>query len=48
MSVIAYSVVYLLHAAVQAVIPAVNCVTEYAVRVSSRIVAQVQDRVSTD
>ena len=41
-------VVYLLHAAIQAIVPAVNCVSEYAVRVSSRIVAQVQDRVSTD
>lgn len=39
---------YLLHAAIQAVVPAVNCISEYAVRVSWRIVAQIQDRVSTD
>ena len=29
------------------IVPVVNCISEYAVRVSSRIVAQIQDRVST-
>ena len=37
-----------LHAAIQGIIPAVHHIAEYAVRVSSRIVAQVQERVSTD
>lgn len=39
--------VFTMHVAIQGITPAVNCISEYAVRVSSRVVAQVQERVST-